>query len=227
MLRLCLSILIVVICGAPVLSAGNSSTAAIQIVSCPQDADSKPLVEQREGAIYRPVRATVVSSARGLFLATLTLPEGNNNLQVESKNCRASVQFSTLAGQTRAVSVATAPRSFSMSFFHNAIAGRLPLTPSLVQLVSPLGEARIVDSQDGAYYVERVAPQKYVLRISIAGGYQADIPLDASKLGSSGLLVRDVSIDELRKHLGERLDTGRTLEECFWCFQSASPLPNK
>jgi len=60
-------------------------------------------------------------------------------------------------------------RVFSLE---NALAGTLPVRPNVAYLVSSTGSKRILE-QNGAYYIHRIPPGRYAMRMEFYGGFQA------------------------------------------------------
>lgn len=210
---------------APVRSpAQGEANVTIYVVQCPADRNSPPTLEIGTAALtlaaahFAAAPATVAPIGDGIYKVTLTAPEGNRAFRVSSGHCSQIVESGLIAGHSRELSAATLPKVMRLFSFANGIAGLLPVPAESAFLVSQNGSRRYVEVQDGAYYLQRVPPEKYTLLLELHGGFRSAIPLDLTKAAETGLIRNDIGITEFRKHLGEILASGGTEESCYWCL---------
>lgn len=164
--------------------------------------------------------------SEGYSLLTFTVAEGNYFFKVVSSHCIGSLQTAVLVGHKRTLSLALVRRipdalfegNLKLVESENALAGSLAITPSVAYLVAITGGKRVLDVQDGAYYLDRVRPAKYILRMELHGGFQSDIPLDLSGISETQLFKRDLNIVDVRQHLGNIRVTGGASQDCDWCY---------
>jgi hypothetical protein len=100
----------------------------------------------------------------------------------------------------------------------NAVAGTLAVRPDVGWIVAGDGSKRVLDLQDGAFYIPRVYPGKYSLRFELHGGWQSEIDVNLSSISSTQLIELDIDLSTLRQNLGNILATGGTLKECGYCY---------
>lgn len=218
-LRRALTLAVAIVCSMGVGPQTQKAKVEIAVISCPADAASSIKLAARMAGKNGLSAPAVNASAVKLGFNTdeMMLPQGNYLISVSGLHCSRTIQASVISGKTRALSIATRTRDISTYPNRNAIGGRLPFQPAAGWLVGQDGSKRVLDLQNAAYYLERVYPGKYELRFELHGGLRSEVPVDLSKIGYYQQVIRDVSADEFRKHLGPVLQDGTTLEQCEWC----------
>lgn len=199
----------------------------IDAIQCAGGAAELPDVDVSPASLYpkltytRHVSQRIVN-ANGFNVLRLQLPGENYFVRVRSPHCSAEFQVGLISGKGRTVSVALTRRcalcGVRLVSVENAVMGRLPVTPSVGYLVArDSTTTRILDIQDGAYYLERVPPGRYLLRFELHGGFQSEIPLDATRIGNKDALQFDITLHEFKCHLGSILKGGDTWNQHRWC----------
>lgn len=211
--------------GTSLAAKETASQIVVQVISCVSDLTLPPVASLADASEYPAlkfddVNARATSVEPGLFTLTLSVPWRNTFIKVESPHCSNQMQLGTIPGLRRVVSIALLPHVVTLHGRQNALMGLLPVTPSAAFLVSASGSKRTLDVQDGAYYIERTSPGRYLIRLELHGGFQSDIPIDLSTLGDNAAYQFDVGLTDLRKHLGSILIDGGTLQKCQWCADS-------
>jgi hypothetical protein len=90
--------------------------------------------------------------------------------------------------------------------------------PSVGWIVAASGARRILDLQDGAYYIEPVEPGKYSLRFELHGGLQSEMPPDLSNISAKQFYEHDIDVAAFRKNIGLILAHGGRLKDCSYCY---------
>lgn len=212
-------------------SPASAAVANIQVMQCPKDLTEAPNVAIAPASTYpklafQSVNAVVRQEGSGYFVLSFEVASGNYFISVKSSHCFEQIQASLLGGHERALSMALFqknPKAISQGHvvtfsLENAVAGAMDVRPDVAWIVADDGRKRVLDIQDGAYYIERVTPGKYSVRMEFHSGVQSEVPLDLSQLSSAGYEVRAITVADIRKHLGTVLATGKTWEECYWCL---------
>lgn len=199
-----------------------ASTLVIEVIQCPIDRAEAPSIQiasvNESAPLFHQAKASTAKIEDGFYKLVVSAPVGNVALRLRSKHCNAELQIGTMADRTRTLSVALAPSVIVLRSIRNALMGTMPVSPDVAYLVSAAGNRRVIDIQDGAYYLERVLPGKYRLLMELNGGFQADIPMDLTGTDSFSAIRRDLDIRMIREHLGGILLDGHTLEKCLWCY---------
>ncbi len=219
--------------GAPLSPASVSASGAVtlEVIQCPRGRTENPQLSIASAADYpnlRYVAVDVVSVEHvdnGYYKVTASVPQGNYFFQVRSNHCSNYLQAAVLTSHTRLLSLALETRSpasdksyVKLFDSENSVAGTLAVHPSVGWIVAASGASRVLDLQDGAYYIERVLPGKYSLRFELHGSLQSEIPLDLSDVSSTQLFHRDVDASTFRKNIGLISAHGGTLKDCSYCY---------
>jgi hypothetical protein len=208
---------------APAVGPSLGASAVVEAIACSVDRGQAPIVSTSSATEFPAMKyerrdASVASDSPDFYRISFSIPEGNYFLKVQTKHCRATVQAGFVAGRSRVVTVALARSIARMFWLENSVAGGMPLRPVAVLLVSPDGKKRNVDVQGNEYYVERVTPGQYIMRVQFHDGLQSDIPVDWSDLTKTGMYQYDISLKSIRDHLGTILKDEATYEKCLWCY---------
>ena len=157
--------------------------------------------------------------ADGYFSATYAIPQAPYVFRLEARHCEGSVYAAVLNGHSRVVSIALRTRPLNafedlVWLPENAVAGTLPVRPRVGWIVAGDGTARVLDFQDGAYYIGGVQPAKYTLRFEVDDTVQVEVPLDASHILDSQLLRQDVTAATFRRDI-ECVPIGKSNNLCY------------
>jgi|HubBroStandDraft_2_1064218.scaffolds.fasta_scaffold03472_5 hypothetical protein len=213
-------------------TAAKPETAVVRIeaIQCVEGRTEPPqlLVAPASGypnLRYQPLLARVRELSEGYYEIVSSVAQGNYFFEVQSPHCSNSLQTAVLAGHERILSIALLPRlpikfggNLKLFSLENSVAGSLPVRPEVAYLVSESGAKRVLDLQDTEYYIDRVPPGKYAIRMEFHGGFQSEIPVDLTDISLNQLIVRDISIMDVRRHIGNISASGETLQKCAWCF---------
>jgi hypothetical protein len=197
-----------------VLAPATRATAAattqmselqITIVRCPKDAAIRPTTEvfhvlTARNGYYGPALAlkqTVIDSRSGAYdVLRFRVPSGRYRFRFHSPHCWNDPLLFLLPHQRRYAMAILSGRIVTMGA-SIAAGGTLPYAGLSVVMKSALGDdSPAVTVQGGAYYVDAVSPNRYILRIEGTLGSWADIPLDLSGVEWGASLVRNVSAKE-------------------------------
>jgi hypothetical protein len=227
--RACLALAALALLRIPSASASPRELASLtfEVIQCPQGRSEVPRLFVAVGSEYPKLNyvatdAPVQKADDGYFVLTTKIAQGNYFYRLESEHCFNYTQDAVLGGHGRTLSIALyrrMPRSLGKFFgIENAVAGTLPVRPDVGWIVAADGSKRVLDLQDGAFYIERVYPGKYSLRFELHGGWQSEIDVDLSSVSSTQLVERDLDLSTVRQNLGNILATGGTLKECDYCY---------
>lgn len=203
------------------------ATTTLQVVQCSDGRDELPSLEAADASTYPKLRYVTLPNtfkkiAAGLNVVTERMVTGNYFFRIRSRHCAGYFQAGVLAWHARTLSIALrgSCRLCGIKLFstENVVMGSLPITPSAGFIVDSGGHKRALDIQDGAYYIERVFPGRYVLRFELHGGFQSEIPLNVQDVGTSSKVQKDIDATTFRRNLGAILEDGSTLKSCFWCY---------
>lgn len=208
----------------------DSGNVILQVIQCRLGVSEEPRVSIAPAAEwpklqYAPANSSLVRADRGFFIVTVPLPQGNYFYQLDSEHCTGYTQAAVLAAHSRTLSLALMTRGHYSKISYvkligiaNAVAGTLAIRPDVGWIVSASGSKRVLDLQEGAFYVDRVYPGKYSLRFELHGGFQSEINVDLSSISSTQLVERDIDLLTFRQNLGNILKSGAALKECYWCY---------
>jgi hypothetical protein len=211
-----------------VTSARESLT--FEVIQCAEGRTESPELYLAGASDYPNLRYAVADSVSveriddGYYRLTDSVPQGNYFFQLRSSHCSNYLQAAVLAEHRRVLSIALepipGPGKFRVKLFdsENSVAGTLAVRPSVGWLVAANGATRVLDLQDGAYYIERVVPGKYSLRFELHGSLQSEITIDLSNISQAQLVNRDINASTFRKNIGTILARGTTLKDCSYCY---------
>jgi hypothetical protein len=229
----CLAIASLAVLRMPVASASSRALAAltVEVVQCAAGRSETPRLAVATASEYPKLQyvgtdASVQKADDGYFILTTKIAQGNYFYRVGSEHCSNYTQDAILGGHSRTLSMALFPRMpgpiggghVKLFGIENAVAGTLAVRPEVGWLVAADGSRRVLDLQDGAFYIARVYPGRYSLRFELHGGWQSEIDLNLSSVSSTQLVERDLDLSTLRQNLGNILGTGATLKECDFCW---------
>lgn len=213
--------------GLTAASAGTNPAKAnitLQVIQCPRDRFAAPELSVapatlfRSHAQYATIRTVPQNPNVGFYIFNIDLDQGNYLMRVASQDCSQTLQVAVLSGHKRVISVALRQGAISLVSLANATMGLLPIQPAFGWLVGENGAERSLDIQDQAFYLERVPPGHYILRLELHGGYESEIPIDLTGLTTDNYIRHDIGLGEFRKHLGNILATGKATQDCYWCY---------
>lgn len=226
----CSALAALVVLRMPSASATPRDLASLSfdVIQCPQGRSEAPRLfvaaaSEYPKLQYVEVDASVQRAADGYFILATNIRQGNYFYRVESEHCSNYTQDAVLNGHSRTLSMALFPRTGSIVYsklfgIENAVAGTLAVRPDVGWIVAGDGSKRVLDLQDGAFYIPRVYPGKYSLRFELHGGWQSEIDVNLSSISSTQLIELDIDLSTLRQNLGNILATGGTLKECGYCY---------
>lgn len=218
---------------APSVSPNRSgwSTLTFEVIQCLQGRTEVPrlfvaVASQYPRLQYAAADTTAQRANDGLFLLTTTIARGNYFFRVESDHCSNYTQDAVLGNHSRTLSMALFRRMpgdngrshIKMFGIENAVAGTLAVRPDVGWIVAADGSKRVLDLQDGAFYIPRVYPGKYTFRFELHGGLQSEVNVDLSSISSTQLIEWDIDLSTIRQNLGNILAAGGTLKECDYCY---------
>jgi hypothetical protein len=203
----------------------------VQTLQCPGGVTEVPSIaaapaSEYPNLQYKDIDAEREAIGKAAYQLDLSLPQGNYFFRVQSQHCTQFFQTSVIDGHQRTMFAALVDRNpkaigngnFKLFDLENALAGTVAVHPSAAFIVDAHGGKRVLDVQDGAYYIDRLSPGEYTIRLEMAGGGQSEISVDLSSLAASGFLRKDLGLVEIRRHLGVILQSGATRQACYWCF---------
>ena len=219
---------------APPSSAKADVTAnasvTLEVIQCAQGRAEAPQLSIASASEYPNLRYAAESApARrlgdGYYEVTDNLPQGNYFFRLQSTHCSDYLQAALLKGHHRILSIALSAQNPVNRIMHaklfdseNSVFGTLAVRPAVGWIVAANGATRVLDLQDGAYYIERVDPGKYTLRFELHGSFQSEIPLDLSNLSPKQVYEMDIDAVTFRKNIGAILAHGGTLKDCMYCY---------
>lgn len=214
---------------SPAAGVAANASVTLEIIQCAQGREELPQLSVALASEYPSLRyvAELTPAQRiddGYYKITASVPEGNYFFELRSKHCSNYLQASALRGHARILSIALHqnPRAgelyLKLFSFENSVAGTIAVRPAVGWIVAANGTMRVLDLQDGAYYIERVPPGKYSLRFELHGSLQSEIPLDLSNLSSTQLYEYDIDAPTFRRNIGPILAHGGTLKDCSYCY---------
>jgi hypothetical protein len=205
--------------------------AKVQIIKCVEGEAELPALfiaaaSRFPNLDYRRVPEVPKLLGAGVYEIDFHLPQGNYFFKAESSKCSNSTQAAVISGHTRTLSMPTFQRVAGALFGgifkevpnENALGGAMPIRPDLAYLESANGKRRYLDLQDGMYYIEKVIPGLYSLRLEFHGGFESDISLDLRTLSRSDFVQRDLSIPEIKRNMGNFSPSGKALKTCEFCY---------
>jgi hypothetical protein len=212
---------------------GHDDTAAVllQVIQCKTGQGQVPQLLVASASDYPklkyqayPARTQMIGN--GYYQLNLNIMQGNYFFKVQSTDCANYLQAAVISGHRRSLSMPLFHRSPKAAFEgnlklfdeENALAGTLPIRPEVAFIVAQGGGKRILDLQDGSYYIERIPPGKYTIRMEFHGGFQSELGVDLTNILPKQFVERDFDISEIRRHLGNILPSGATLQNCGWCY---------
>jgi hypothetical protein len=208
----------------------SDASVTFEVIQCAGGRTEAPQLSVAPASEYPNLRYidTDLTSARrladGYYEATSTVPQGNYFFRLRSNHCSNYLQNAVLSGHKRILSIALHPTPKAGQLFtklfdsENAVSGTLAVRPDVGWIVAANGATRVLDLQDGAYYIERVIPGRYILRFELHGSLQSEIPLDLSDMSPTQLYESDIGIATFRKNIGSILGAGGTLKDCSYCY---------
>ena len=216
----------------PTAAFSDFGTVTLEVIQCSQGRAEVPQLSIAPASEYPHLHYTIADRASvarlddGYYAVMDQLPQGNYFFEIRSTGCFSYFQSAILAGHKRLLSVALARRvagavgggMAKLFGSENAVAGVLAVRPSVGWIVAANGSTRVLDLQDGAYYIERVPPGRYSLRFELHGSLQSEISLDLRNFSPTQFLERDVDIATFRKNLGAILSPSGTLKKCSYCY---------
>jgi hypothetical protein len=216
----------------PLAMAQVSANASVtfEVIQCPEGRAEAPQLSIAPASEYPTLRyadTDLASNRRladGYYEITSDVPQGNYFFRLRSNHCSNYLQNAVLAGHKRILSIALHPTprigQLSIKLFdsENAVTGTLAVRPDVGWIVTASGGTRVLDLQDGAYYIERVEPGKYTLRFELHGSLQSEIPLDLSGISPTQLREFDIDIATFRKNIGAISAHGGTFKDCGYCY---------
>ncbi|MFY9718867.1 MAG: hypothetical protein WAK16_04415 [Candidatus Cybelea sp.] len=226
----CSTVVALALGGANPGSAGSDlASVTLQVIQCPLDRSEAPALSLAPAAAYPKLEyiganASVQRAEEGYYLVTIAVAQGNYFFKLQSTHCSNYLQAAVLQGRSRTLSLplfTIAPKGrFNVKLFdsENALAGTLPVRPDVAWLVADGGGKRVLDLQDGAYYLDRLPPAKYKIRMELHGSYQSEIPLDLSRISPTQFVEHNLDMATIRKNLGKILASGDTLKDCEYCY---------
>lgn len=215
---------------AAVADASANASMTLEVIQCAQGRTEAPqlsiaLASEYPNLRYAPTKSVSAQHlGDGYYYSTYNVPQGNYFLRLQSDRCSGYLQAALLGGHKRALSIALEARpgtgKVSVKLFdsENSLCGTLVVRPSIGWMVAANGATRVLDLQDGAYYIERVLPGKYSLRFELHGSLQSEVSVDLSNISSTQLFERDVDAATFRKNIGWILPHGGTFKECSYCY---------
>lgn len=195
---------------------GAKANVYAYVINCPLDEAQRPNVAIDRNASYIQLKRSAEAVSPGTFLVTFFAPPGHERVRVSTTHCRRTLPLSVLPDRQRHITVAL-DADISTYFHRSSLAGQMPVPVDSIALISSFGVQRILNVDDSAYYIERVAPGKYLLRLFLTGGLQSDIPIDTTHAPDGSLIRHDITMQEIRQHLGSALASGGTQQDCYWC----------
>ena len=230
--RVCLTVAALAVLGTPLASATSHEPASlsVQVIQCREGRSEVPRLLVADASAYPKLEyvgtdAFVQKADDGYFILATKIAQGNYFYRVESEHCSNYAQDAVLGGHSRTLSMVLYPRPGVHNRAHtklfgieNAVAGTLPLRPDVGWIVAADGSKRVLDLQDGAFYIPRVYPGRYRLRLELHGGWQTEIGIDLSSVPSKQLVEHDLNLATIRQNIGNILANGNTLKECDYCY---------
>jgi hypothetical protein len=207
-----------------------NASVTLEVIQCAQGRAEAPQLSIASASEYPNLHYAADSASAqrlgdGYYEVTGSLPQGNYFFQLQSSHCSDYLQAAVLSGHKRILSIALHTRNpgadkvYAKLFdSENAVSGTLAIRPNVGWIVGANGATRVLDLQDGAYYIERVEPGKYSLRFELHGSLQSEIPLDLSDISSKQSYEHDIDAATFRKNIGLILAHGGTLKDCSYCY---------
>jgi hypothetical protein len=201
-------------------------------------------VVESAGTAGWDVPVEILSSNAEQTLSTFLLPAGHYSARVQWRECTWNGPLTVLPGVDRHVSVLMAPNAFTLHDSDRSIAGKIPTTGMLVEVVSitvlspSSGEKKAscrradrVASVDGDhFYAEGLRDGRLYLRVSMSGGGGvANILVEESNKEPMSAqmrehIVKDISYAEYRRAEKDTLRGVGTLD-CTLKSQLVSSRP--
>lgn len=189
--------------------AADTGVLRLQVVSCAEGMGERPGVAIAPAAQwphmkYRPTASRVADNGNGVEILDVPVRQGNWFVRVQTPHCARSVQAGVLAGHTRTVAIVLGRNcklcGVGMYVYTNVLMGTLPLSAPTIYLYAD-GRRRVLDVQDGAFYLEGVPPVKAVLQIQFQQGEDVRVDVDLRHIGQSGVVIQPVDLGTIRKSI--------------------------